>query len=156
AARKAACCNQPPPTTVVSECTRMLSFALREKAVTIDPAAVDRCGEAMARAYDGCGWVGPTPPAIPPECDGGIHGTLSQGASCRSSLECLDGLHCHGSGPTDRGVCAPPAGRGRVCGVAVDTLAAHTRQDSFDTKHPECDGVCARRRCIDVVALGGA
>jgi hypothetical protein len=155
AARKAACCSRPPGATVAGECARMLSFALREKSVTLDPAAVDRCSEAVARIHEGCGWVGPLLPPSPPECDGIVIGTLPQGKPCRSSLECLDGLRCQGAGPTDRGVCAPPGGRGRACGIAVDTLAAHARQSSSETKHPECQGFCAHRLCTATVPTGG-
>jgi hypothetical protein len=154
--RRAACCAHGAGFSLEGECTRTLSFALREKAVTVDPAAVDACAAAMARAHEGCAWVGPTGAPLPAECDGIVRGTLEEGKRCRSSLECVDGLRCQGVGPTDMGQCAKPKGRGHVCAIAVDTLASFTRQDGFDERHPECAGYCSHRRCDDFVAVGGA
>ena len=40
---------------------------------------------------------------------GGVFsGRLDQGATCRSSLECREGLHCVGVSPLDPGTCQPP------------------------------------------------
>lgn len=155
AKRRAECCAQPAGFSLEGECARTLSVALRDKAVTVDPAAVDACAAAMARAHEGCAWVGPAGAPLPAECDGLVRGTLEEGKRCRSSLECVDGLQCQGVGPTDAGQCAKPKAHGNVCALAVDTLASFTRQDSFATRHPECAGHCAYRRCEEFVAVGG-
>ncbi len=154
--RRATCCSHSPGFSLVPECTRTLSYALREKAVTVDPASVDACAAAMDKAHDGCGWVGPAGAGLPAVCDRLVRGVLDEGKRCRSSLECVDGLRCLGVGPTDTGTCRKPMPTGYPCGVSVDTLAALTRQDSFATQHPECGGFCAQRRCKDLVAEGGA
>lgn len=156
AARKAECCASSPGFTTEAECARMLSFALKEKAVTLDPADVDRCAEATARSLEGCDWVTPQMPDAPAACDGIIHGTYKEGDRCRSSLECVDGLRCLGGGPTDAGRCGKPLPRGSLCNTAVDPLAAYTRQVSFEERHPECAGFCARRWCGDRAPVGGA
>lgn len=153
--RRAECCAHAPGFSLEGECTRTLSFALREKAVVVDPAAADACVAAMARAHEGCAWVGPMGVPLPAECDGIVRGTLEEGKRCRSSLECVDGLRCQGVGPTDIGQCAKPKARGHVCAIAADTLASSTRQGSFEERHPECAGYCAHRRCEDFVAAGG-
>lgn len=72
----------------------MLTGALRFRAVSLDVADVNRCIAAMGRDYEGCDWVGPYPPDTPNECLGIVHGTLTRGARCRSSLECVNGLRC--------------------------------------------------------------
>jgi len=46
--RKAECCTGGYSMRLTSECSRVLSYALRAKAVALDPADVDRCAEAMA------------------------------------------------------------------------------------------------------------
>jgi len=154
--RKATCCGYSPGFSMVPECTRTLSYALGEKAVTIDPAAVDQCVAALEKAHEGCAWVGPSGVSLPEVCDGLVKGTLDEGKKCRSSLECVDGLRCVGVGPTDAGVCRKPSPSGYPCGIAVDTLAALARQDSFEAKHPECTAYCAQRRCQDPVPVGKA
>lgn len=156
AKRRADCCSLSPSFSLASECIRNLSHALRDKAVELDASAVDACVSAMNTAHEGCEWVGPTNVTIPPACDGIVRGTLQEGKTCRSSLECLDGLRCIGVGPTQAGVCRKPLPTGYPCTLAVDTLAALTRQDSLDVRHPECGGYCALRRCQDIVALHGA
>jgi hypothetical protein len=155
ARRKAACGGGPPGFHPASECARTLSFALRAGAVTLAGADVDRCAAAMEAALQGCDWVKPLSPPPPPACEGIVKGTRPESAACRSSLECVEGLRCAGAGPTDMGRCAPPRRRG-ACGMAVDTLATHTRQHRIELAHPECEGHCARRACADNVALGGA
>jgi hypothetical protein len=155
AKRRAACCGGPAGFHPASECARTLSFALRSGAVTLASADVDSCVEAAERSLQGCDWVTSLSPPPPAACEGILKGTLPEGAACRSSLECSEGLRCVGVGPTDMGRCAPPRHRG-ACGLSVDTLAAHTRQTRFDLAHPECVGHCATRACADDTPLGGA
>lgn len=154
--RKAECCKGGYSMRLTNECSRVLSYALRAKAVALDPADVDKCAEAMAKATEGCGWVTPTRVKLPAACDGIIKGTVVEGNVCRASLECLDGLRCLGSSTTDAGTCRKPLGKGGPCSHAVDTLASYTGQASSDLKHPECTGFCARRWCADIAPLGGA
>lgn len=154
--RKAACCPGGHVMRLTSECSRVLSFALREKSVTLEPADVDTCAEAMTKATEGCAWVTPVGGKVPAACDGIIKGTLAEGSRCRASLECADGLRCFGSGTTDAGTCRKPPGRGAPCSHSVDTLASYTGQVSSEARHPECAGFCARRWCADLVPVGGA
>lgn len=156
AKRRADCCSTTPGFSSANECVRTLSHALRDKSVSLDAAAVDACVAAMNAAHEGCEWVGPTNVSLPSACEGIIRGNIEEKKSCRSSLECAGDLRCLGVGPTDTGVCrkAPPAGY--PCALAVDTLAALTRQDALDLQHPECDGYCTQRRCRDFLALHDA
>jgi hypothetical protein len=154
--RRATCCDQKPAVVFTSECVRTLTSAVRFKAVSLDPVEVDRCAAAMGTAHDGCDWVGPWPPETPRECEGIVHGKLAVGARCRSSLECTEGLRCHGAGPTSPGLCGLPHGTGDACGAAVDTLAVFTKQSRADETHPECQGACDHLRCAPLVPLGGA
>ncbi|WCQ95859.1 hypothetical protein [Sorangium sp. Soce836] len=146
ARRKAACCGGGPGFHAGAECARALSFALRAKAVTLSTDAVGRCVEAMARSLEGCDWVAPVAAPVPSACEGIVRGALGEGARCRSSLECADGLRCDGVGPTDAGICRAPRAAG-PCGLSVDALAAVTRQTRYAEAHPECRGRCAGRAC---------
>ncbi|HRI68777.1 MAG TPA: hypothetical protein PK156_31325 [Polyangium sp.] len=156
AKRRADCCSSSPGFLLTSECVRTLSHALRDKSVDLDSAAVETCVSAMNTAHEGCEWVGPTNVNVPSACEGIIRVAVAEGKTCRSSLECVDGLRCLGVGPTDAGVCRKPLPTGYPCTLAVDTLAALTRQDHLDVQHPECTGFCSQRRCQDTVALQGA
>ncbi|WP_437951654.1 hypothetical protein WME98_13250 [Sorangium sp. So ce296] len=146
ARRKAACSGGSPGFHAGAECARALSFALRAKAVTVSTDAVDRCVEAMARSLEGCDWGAPLTAPVPSACEGLVRGALGEGARCRSSLECVDGLRCDGVGPTDAGICRAPRAAG-PCGLSVDALAAVTRQTRYAEAHPECRGRCAGRAC---------
>jgi hypothetical protein len=154
--RRAACCSTAPGVLVTSECVRMLSAAIHFGALTVAPADVDACVAALDRTFTGCDWVGPNAPQPPAECQGLIHGTLADGAKCRSSLECKDGLRCQGVGPTDTGTCASPRDDGSGCGASVDALATYARQNGYEAQHPECKGFCDRHRCAPAAALGAA
>lgn len=156
AQRRAACCGGSPMLLVAGECVRTLSAALASKAVKLEPAAVEACAQAMEKAHAGCEWVGPEAPPAPAACQGLIQGALASGARCRSSLECAEGLRCQGVGPTDTGLCGAPAGTGQPCAYSVDALATYTRQALLEEQHPECQGHCFKRRCVDDVPLGGA
>jgi hypothetical protein len=155
AKRRAECCASDPGFTPRGECVRTLSSAIRSKAVTLDPADVDRCAQAMAKELEGCGWVNPSPPSAAAACDGIIRGQLKESAVCRSSLECAEGLGCLGLSATQVGRCGPPKPARALCNIGIDTLAAFTRQDRFEDAHPDCAGYCIQRRCQDAVAVGG-
>jgi hypothetical protein len=153
--RKAACCVDARTGVVpVDSCVRTLSYAIAQRAVTLDAAEVEACAAAMKKATDGCDWVTPFATAIPLVCRGILRGKLAEKEPCRSSLECAAGLRCQGLSATDIGACGPPRGSRMPCGAGIDTLAAYTRQDSVDRDHPECEGRCAQGRCDDAVALG--
>lgn len=92
--------------------------------------------------------------------------TKALGAACRSDVECLSGLHCHGEGPDADGACAAAADVGSACD-GFDSPAV------FGLHRPcvasaVCDGTrcrarvgasepCARREaCIDGMScIGG-
>jgi hypothetical protein len=155
--RRAACCEQGTGVVVTGECDRTLTAAVSSKAVSLDAIEVDRCVAAMQKAHEGCDWIGPFPPETPTECEGIVHGALEAGAACRSSLECVKGLRCHGVGPTAGGVCGPARADGQACGSAVDTLAVYAKQQAeLESAHQECSGYCDRLRCAHRVALGDA
>lgn len=157
ALRRAECCAEaaPPSPATVGECVRMLSSALRSGALTLTPEDAGRCADAVVKAHEGCGWVGPSAPPAPAACLGILRGTLKEGARCRSSLECEGNQRCHGLGPTDPGTCGPPR-RAGSCGFGVDPLAVFARQVDVDAAHPSCVGFCALRRCVDLAPIGGA
>jgi hypothetical protein len=152
---RSACCHQPPRLVITSECVRMLSGALKSKAVTLDMAGLDQCEKEFTAAMAGCDWVGPLGPDFPHVCTGLLQGHLAAGATCHSSVECVPGLHCSGVGPTAVGVCAAPAADGAPCNLAVDPLPLYARQDT-EAQHGECAGRCERHRCAKVVPEGAA
>jgi hypothetical protein len=156
AKRRAECCAGSPGFTPYAECVRTLSYAIRSKAVALEPADVDKCAQAVAKELEGCGWVSPSPPTVTAACDGIIHGRLKERAVCRSSLECVDGLGCLGLSATQVGRCGPPKPAVALCNTGIDTLAAFTRQNRYEEAHPDCAGYCIQKRCQDAVALGGA
>ena len=154
--RRAACRGTTPGVSFAAFCTSALTAATRSGAVRVDAAAAGTCIGAIDRSLQGCDWVGPVDPPAPLECDGFIHGLRGEGASCRSSLECVDGLRCHGVAPTAVGRCGRPRADGEACGVAVNPLVAYARQDRVDRAHPECSGFCADHLCAPRAPRGGA
>jgi len=154
--RRAACCATSPALVLTSECSRTLTAALAFKAVTLATADIDACEQAMRAAFDGCDWVGPFVPEVPAACLGIVRGQLAAGKRCRSSLECAEGLRCHGVGPTATGRCGAPSDAGEKCGGSADPLAGWARQNDLDAHHPECKGWCERTKCADLVPVGGA
>jgi hypothetical protein len=156
ARRKAECCGTSSSGTLADECVRGLTATLRSKAVALDASRVDRCVEESSRAVQGCGWVTPLMPQPPEACRAIVAGLLDAGASCRSSLDCRDGLTCRGASPTSIGVCAAPAPAGESCGGPADTLALYVRDVDYESRHPECQGYCRGGLCADVVSAGGA
>ena len=157
ARRRAACCGGEVARGLVDECLRNVSGALATNGITLDEAAVDRCAAAYAHTLEGCDWVTPfgRTPATPPACRGLAKGSRRTGAACRSSLECAEGLRCHGVSPTTVGRCGPPRERG-ACNVGADVLATYLRDDDSDAEHRECAGACVSRRCEPLAKLGEA
>jgi hypothetical protein len=135
----------------------MLTAAVSSKAASLDAAEVDLCVAAMQKTHEGCDWIGPFPPETPAACQGIVHGSVQAGSPCRSSLECVKGLRCHGVGPTAGGVCGPARADGQACGAAVDALAVFAKQKAdLESVHPECTGYCDRLRCAHRGAMGEA
>jgi hypothetical protein len=147
--KRATCCSATPGVIVTSECVRMLSAAMRDKAVEVTEASVDQCISAFDKTLDGCDWVGPFAPGPPKECQSIFKGTLGEGRKCRSSLECTGTLRCKGVGPTTKGKCGPPKENGELCGGTTDSLASFVRANlTLDQTHPECStGKCIKHRC---------
>jgi hypothetical protein len=155
--KRSACCNATPGIVVTSECTRMLSAAIRHHAVDVSESDVTACTAAFDQTLSGCDWVGPFPPGPPAACLGIIKGKLVAGQKCRSSLECSGDLRCLGVGPTTPGKCGSQKAAGDLCGGTTDTLAGFTRQTSVvDKQHPECRGAekCIKHKCAAPVAEG--
>ncbi len=153
---KASCCGTSSAATmlIVGQCVRTLTAALATKAVTLAPADVQRCADAVKQATTGCDWVTPTALAMPPVCEGIIKGTAALHAECRSSLECAAGLRCQGLSSIDVGKCEGPKATRAPCNLASDMLASFTRQDTLARTHPECAGYCVGRTCKDATPVG--
>jgi hypothetical protein len=154
AERKRECCGTAPP-SLAAVCTQELSASLRRGAVALDAAAVEQCAARTARQLEGCGWVTPLTPERPAVCREAIRGLLRAGATCRSALECGDGLSCRGVSPQRPGVCAAPAPAGARCAVPADNLAAFTGARE-DERHPVCDGLCLKGTCLAFAPEAGA
>lgn len=149
-------------------CTAVVSAALATGHTHLDAARVDACVAALEETYVGCGAfdargddvnariLARLGGALPRACAGLFDGALEVGATCRSSLECRAGLQCFGAGPMDEGRCAPPGRAGASCHTAVDTLAAHARQNDAEQTHPACEGWCNRSRCVAPLTAGEA
>jgi hypothetical protein len=153
--RRAECRRTTPGVLTTGECVRMLGAALDSGTVTLASSDVDLCVDATNRALASCEWASVGAPQPPTECGGIVHGTLAAGSHCRSSLECLDGLRCHGVGPTIEGQCGAPRDEEAPCGASVDSLAVYARQNGYDAAHPECRGWCNGRMCAPTIAPGG-
>jgi hypothetical protein len=154
AKRKAECCGASVA-NLADVCSSEVTASLRRGAVSVDGAAVERCAAETARALEGCGWVAPQPPPLPAACLGLVQGTLAAGASCRSSLECRDGLFCRGAGPTTPGTCARPAPARMRCEVPADNLASYVRAGD-DPRHAACDGLCIKGECLPFAPAGAS
>jgi hypothetical protein len=144
-----------PGVSFAAFCASALTTAIRSGAARVDVAAAATCERAIDGSLQGCAWVDRIDAPAPVECEGFIHGLRGEGASCRSSLECVDGLRCHGVGPTAVGRCGRPRADGEACGAAVDPLVAYARQDRVDRVHPECTGFCADHVCAARAPRGG-
>ncbi len=147
-------CKSIPGVVITTECTRMLSAALRYKAIDLAESDVAACVDAFTKSLDGCDWVGPFPPTPPAACQGILKGKIALGQKCRSSLECAGDLRCAGVGPTNSGRCSPGKEDGEICGGNVDTLAGYTRQLELERQHPECKTKCVKHKCAPPVTEG--
>jgi len=154
-ARRAECTGTKPGVSFGAVCAGALTSSLRSRALALDGAAVDACAAAVETQLRDCAKLAPLDPPPPAQCQGIVRGLRGEGATCRSSLECAEDLRCRGVSPTSVGTCARGLPDGVPCGLAVDPLAAYTRQD-LDRSHPECAGFCSDRRCAPRAARGGA
>jgi len=154
AERKAECCDTSTRGDLSTFCGQVVSAAMKES-VKVDAAGVDACIRDIHAAHQGCDWITPLGQAPPQSCRGLITGAYGVGHGCRSALECDEGLYCQGAGPTQAGVCAQPKKAGEKCGASVDSLAGYAKQVDYVDDHPECEGYCAGRECVDLAPLGG-
>jgi hypothetical protein len=152
ARRKQECCGTVS-TDLAEACTRELAPSLRRNAISIDPAALDRCAEDAARQLEGCGWVGPRPPKAPSSCTTLLEGAVPAGALCSSSFDCRDGLYCRGAAAGRQGICAAPARAHARCAAPADNLAAFTGLQG-DPRHAECEGRCVKGQCLPLAKAG--
>jgi len=155
-ARRVACCADAPGVVVTSECVRTLTTALADKTVTVTDGDVEACSAALTKAYEGCDWVGPFPPALPAPCQAVVHGTVARGKACRSTLECSGADRCLGLSPTTAGKCGTVQPDGERCGSTVDPLATFLRLGDMSRERPECTGYCHRFKCASFTAAGEA
>jgi hypothetical protein len=146
--RHAECCKQAPSLDLTDECIRGLQLSLATQTVSLDANEIHACTTALANVYRGCAHVGPNRPSMPRACLGVVHGSLPAKSRCRSSLECVDGLRCHGMGPTTAGTCEAPRAAGEACGPSIDVLATYTGQKGDESRHPECAGACEQQKCV--------
>jgi len=152
--KRAECCKTTPGVVVTSECTRMLSAAIRHGAIDLAESDVTACIAAFDKTLSGCDWVGPFPPGPPDACLGIFKGKIAAGKKCRSSLECAGDMRCLGAGPTTPGTCGPAKANADLCGGTTDTLAGFTRQSDVDKRHPECKERCIKHKCAPAAADG--
>ncbi len=143
--RRAACSGTKPGVTLTTVCERSLDRSVRAGALKLDLDHVQACVAAQEARYAGCEWTEQRVLSSVPACRDLAQGMRAAGESCGSSLECGAGLHCHGAGPLDTGVCGQPLATGARCELAIDPLVAYLPQDL--TSHRECEGACIRGRC---------
>jgi len=146
--RRAACSNEKPGVSVAAACERTLAAAVTRGALEVTSARAEQCIATMRARYDGCAWMEARVMQPEPVCQTFLSGTITDGGSCASSLECAAGSHCHGAGAFDRGVCGPPRQNGAPCDLAADPLASYV--SAPESKHPECQGRCVRGRCAEL------
>lgn len=144
--QRAACSGEAVGVVFDDPCTRMLSAALESGALKPAEGLDGRCVNAIEARYATCDFM--KYESLPPiaACTKLWQGQLAEGAICRSSLECKPGLHCHGAGPSESGVCGAPKATGTSCGGAIDVLASYVPHD--EAEHPECSGRCVQGRCL--------
>jgi hypothetical protein len=154
--KKAVCCkyNAVALAPLAKTCAGQLSDALKDKDLVFDDAKAKQCSDERSKALDGCAWVGIGLPPTPEVCQHIFSGSSDEGARCRSSLECKNGLRCQGSGPTHVGRCAPPLDDGSHCGSAIDALSVVVDEPSIERNHPQCKGVCGHLKCVPIEKSG--
>jgi hydrogenase/urease accessory protein HupE len=147
--RRAECTGQKPGLSFVGECVRMLNAAVSSQALRIDGAAAQRCIDAEKARVGDCAFTRAVALPPVPECGGVFNGLLCKNATCRSSLECGEGLHCSGVSPLESGTCQAPRPDGSRCGMTVDPLASYVARSADDEPNPhrECAGTCVRGIC---------
>jgi hypothetical protein len=142
--RRAQCAGRKPGVDFSGECRRMLNAALVSELVRLRPGSSAACLTAQLARHADCAVVSGDSVRVQ-ECESIATGTVSEGKSCRSSLECASGLHCRGVSPIDTGTCRRPQPLGTPCGHAVDPLVAYLPH--IDVARPECEGRCDKGRC---------
>jgi hypothetical protein len=155
AERRQSCCGGTKAGDLAAVCDTRLALALERGALTLDEAALRRCGAELSEQLRGCDWVGALPPPLPASCLALVHGARDAGARCETSLECADGLYCRGAAIGSAGVCARPEPVGGRCEIPDDPLASllHARDDP---RHASCVGSCIRGQCIARTSVGSA
>ncbi|HKU41152.1 MAG TPA: HupE/UreJ family protein, partial [Polyangiales bacterium] len=143
--RRAACAGTQAGPTLEAECTRVLSAALSDGALRVDPVAADSCMTALHERYADCSFASASVLSPPAACTTLWQGQRNDGASCRSSLECQSGLHCHGASGLSEGTCGKPKLAGARCTEIPDPLGAYLPMRDAD--HRECQGTCRQGRC---------
>jgi hypothetical protein len=150
AERRAGCCDNHAvslDSTIETQCVEVISALLERKQVLLSPERLAGCEAAQQRALDGCSWVRPLATPAVDACQHLLVGTLQDGARCASSLECQDGLRCHGASALSFGRCGKPKRERMPCGAAIDPLAFALGGRDLDAHHPECEGQCVLGRC---------
>jgi hypothetical protein len=153
--RRAECAGTKAGISFAGVCASALTSSMRSGGLVIERSAVDACAAAVEGQLRDCNKLGLLDPQPPPECQDLARGLRTEGATCRSSLECAGTLRCRGVSPTSVGTCTRALPDGAACGLAMDPLAAYTRQET-DRSHPECLGFCSDHRCAPRAARGGA
>lgn len=156
AERRAACCEEgavPLASDIEEQCAEVLTAVLAAGDVTLTADAVASCELAQQDALEGCSWVRPLASSAPAACAGLFVGALDDGARCSTSLECKDGLRCHGASALSRGRCGKPKVSQMPCGAALDPLAVALGAGEIDARHPECEGQCVLGRCAPKVPV---
>ena len=143
--RRAACSDSATGVTFERPCSQVVSAALASGALQISPDDSRACQRTWRARYADCASMNAIESHAADSCWRLWRGQISLGGTCRSSLECEDGLACNGVGPFDAGVCTKPKSSGASCGRSIDVLAAYVPHD--EAKHPECEGNCVRGRC---------
>jgi hypothetical protein len=156
--RVAECCGTSPSRFVFDECVRVVSVSLEAGSVSLSADRVEACASAAQASLEGCDWVTPSEPLAPPACQSIFRGTIEEGRVCRSSLECVEGLHCQGLSATRTGICARPQAIGAGCGVHVDVMATYVLERGLDRARPFCRDFCslADHRCEPLPVEGSA
>ncbi len=144
--RRAECGGKKPGVLFTRSCTQRLDQAVRSGAISLVPDEVEACIGAFRARYETCAFAGERSLPVVAACQRVLHGTRGLAETCRSSLECHDGLFCDGAGPLDSGQCRPPRENGSACGLAIDPLEAYV-QSAAGADHRECHDACVNAHC---------
>ena len=153
--RRAECCASKRTFSLQPECERRLKAALRARQVRLSTAAVDRCAAAMAKAFDGCDWVGPHWLPLPRGCLDVVQGRLREHQPCRSHLVCPKDHYCAGMTTDLPGTCQKSRAVGEACNFGPDELATVLQQDNIEESHSPCaGGYCRLGKCAAFSPVG--